>query len=89
VSFSAITLGVAFQRVVIVVICFVMTQSGNFWIYPRINSIFSEVAISLLTLGSLFTHDLECFRCSSIKIILFSNRMKLRSINQCTVTLNK
>jgi hypothetical protein len=35
VSFAAITLCVASQRV-FVVIYFVMTQSGNFWIYPRI-----------------------------------------------------
>jgi hypothetical protein len=36
VSFAAITLCVASQRVfVIVVVYFVMTQSGNFWIYPR------------------------------------------------------
>jgi hypothetical protein len=32
VSFAAITLCVAFQRVLIVSIYFVMTQSGNFWI---------------------------------------------------------
>jgi hypothetical protein len=37
VSFDAITLCVAFQRVfvVVVVVYFVMTQSGNFWIHPR------------------------------------------------------
>jgi hypothetical protein len=35
VRFAAITLYVAFQRVFIVVIYFVMTQSGNFWIHPR------------------------------------------------------
>jgi hypothetical protein len=34
-SFAAITLCVASQRVFIVVY-FVMTQSGNFWIHPRI-----------------------------------------------------
>jgi hypothetical protein len=37
-SFAAITLRVASQRVFIIVFCcsFVMTQSGNFWIHPRI-----------------------------------------------------
>jgi hypothetical protein len=35
VSFAAITLCVASQRVFIVVVYFVMTQFGNFWIYPR------------------------------------------------------
>jgi hypothetical protein len=42
VSFAAITLCVASQRVfivvvvvVVVVVYFVMTQSGNFWIHPR------------------------------------------------------
>jgi hypothetical protein len=35
-SFAAITLCVASQRVfIVVVIYFVMTQSGNFWIHPR------------------------------------------------------
>jgi hypothetical protein len=37
VSFVAITLYVASQRVFIVVrVYFIMTQSGNFWICPRI-----------------------------------------------------
>jgi hypothetical protein len=36
VSFAAITLCVASQRVVIVVsVYFFMTQSGNFWMHPR------------------------------------------------------
>jgi hypothetical protein len=35
VSFAAITLCVASQGVFIVVVYFVMTQSGNFWIHPR------------------------------------------------------
>jgi hypothetical protein len=39
VSFAAITLSLASQRVfvvvVVVVVYFVMTQSGNFWIHPR------------------------------------------------------
>jgi hypothetical protein len=36
VSFTTITLHVAPQRVFVVVVdYFVMTQSGNFWIYPR------------------------------------------------------
>jgi len=34
-SSVAITLCVASQRVFIVAIYFVMTQSGNFWIHPR------------------------------------------------------
>jgi hypothetical protein len=36
VSFAAVTLCVASQWVFIVVVYFVMTQSGNFWILPRI-----------------------------------------------------
>jgi hypothetical protein len=35
-SFFAIALCVASQRVFIVVVCLVMTQSGNFWIHHRI-----------------------------------------------------
>jgi hypothetical protein len=35
VSFAAITLCVTSQRVLIVVVDFVMTQSGNFRIHPR------------------------------------------------------
>jgi hypothetical protein len=46
VTFAAITLCVASQRVfiivvvvvvVVVVVYFVMTQFGNFWLYPRIS----------------------------------------------------
>jgi hypothetical protein len=36
VSFAAITFCVASQRVFILVVYFIMTQSGNFWIHPRI-----------------------------------------------------
>jgi hypothetical protein len=35
VSFAAITLCVASQRVFVVAVYFVMTQSGNVWIHPR------------------------------------------------------
>jgi hypothetical protein len=35
VSFASITLCTAFQRVFIVVVYFVMTQSGNFWIHTH------------------------------------------------------
>jgi hypothetical protein len=46
VSFVAITLFVASQRVLIVVsLYFVMTQSGNFWIHPLIG----YVTLTLLT----------------------------------------
>jgi hypothetical protein len=39
VSFAAITLCVASQRVFIIVVAYsVMTQSGNFWIHPRMYS---------------------------------------------------
>jgi hypothetical protein len=39
VSFATITLRVASQRVFIdLVVYFVMTQSGNFWIHPRIGA---------------------------------------------------
>jgi hypothetical protein len=37
VSFAAITLCVASQRV-FVVVYFVMTQTGNFWILPRMST---------------------------------------------------
>jgi hypothetical protein len=44
VSFAAITLCVASQRVFVVVVVVVsLTQSGNFWIYPRIS--FSKRAV--------------------------------------------
>jgi hypothetical protein len=58
VSFAAITLCVASQRVFIVVY-FVMTQSGNFWIQPRItfepfvilkrNSIYGTYIVAVFT----------------------------------------
>jgi hypothetical protein len=35
VSFAAISFCIASQRVFIIVVYFVMTQSGNFWIHPR------------------------------------------------------
>jgi hypothetical protein len=38
VSFAAITLYVASHRVLIIVVYFVTTQSGNFWIHPRMRS---------------------------------------------------
>jgi len=45
VSFAAITLCVASQRVFIVVsVYFVMTQSGNFWIHLRISYISGDNA---------------------------------------------
>jgi hypothetical protein len=40
VSFAAITLCVATELMFIVVVYFVMTQSGNFWIHPRIDSLY-------------------------------------------------
>jgi hypothetical protein len=40
VSFAAITVYLASQRVFIVVVDFVMTQSGNFWIHPRMTNVF-------------------------------------------------
>jgi hypothetical protein len=55
VSFAAITLCVASQQVFIVVsLCFITTQSGNFWIHPRIlhdppSVIEMFVMISLIT----------------------------------------
>jgi hypothetical protein len=36
VSFAAITLCVASQREFVIVVYFVMNQSGNFWIYSRV-----------------------------------------------------
>jgi len=48
VSFTTITLCVASQRVFIVVsVYFVMTQSGNFWIHPRILYWSSEATLLL------------------------------------------
>jgi len=44
VSFAAITICVAFQRVFIVVsLYFVMTQSGNLWIHLRIHAVFYDM----------------------------------------------
>jgi hypothetical protein len=44
VSFAAITFCVASQRVIPKVsIYFVMTQSGNFWIHPRMLFMFSSI----------------------------------------------
>jgi hypothetical protein len=46
VSFAAIILCVASHRVfIIVVVYFVMTQSGNFWIHPRMLNSSSDVAV--------------------------------------------
>jgi hypothetical protein len=59
VSFASITLCVASQRVFIVVIYFVMTQSGNFWIHPR-NSLhrftFKEIEIIICD-SSIWHHN--------------------------------
>jgi hypothetical protein len=52
VSFVAITLCVASQRVFIVTVYFVMTQSGNFWIHPRMTSILRGAHIELTNLSS-------------------------------------
>jgi hypothetical protein len=47
VSFAAITLCVGSQRVFIVVsVYFVMTQSGNFWIHPRIRNRHDSISFS-------------------------------------------
>jgi hypothetical protein len=51
VSFAAITLCVVSQQVFIAAVCFVMTQSGNFWIYPR--KIKSEAKIECEAVYSL------------------------------------
>jgi hypothetical protein len=40
VSFAAITLCVASQRVFIVVVYLIMTQSGNFWIHPHMHRMY-------------------------------------------------
>jgi hypothetical protein len=51
VSFAAITLCVASQRVfVFVIVYFVMTQSGNFWIHHRIlrNTLYGSYSSSIL-----------------------------------------
>jgi hypothetical protein len=63
VSFAAITLCVASQRVFIFVIYFVMTQSGNFWIQPCIWEIqvsfvpYTRGSGSILTDAFLFFSD--------------------------------
>jgi hypothetical protein len=41
VSFAAITLCVVSQRVFVFVVNFVITQSGNFWIYSRVTTYIS------------------------------------------------
>jgi hypothetical protein len=61
VSFAAITLCVASQRVFIVVVYFVMTQSGYFWIHPRtIMSIFEDF-------NARVEHDACCRRCAAYR----------------------
>jgi hypothetical protein len=52
VTFAAITLCVASQRVFIVVgVYFVMTQSGNFWIHPDIVYMVLLKCMHVLTMG--------------------------------------
>jgi hypothetical protein len=43
VSVAAITLCVASQRVFIVVIISLSTESGNFWIYPRMQLVLTFI----------------------------------------------
>jgi hypothetical protein len=47
VSFAAITLCVASQRVFIVIVYFVMTPSGDFWIHTRIVCVCVCVCVSI------------------------------------------
>jgi hypothetical protein len=49
---AAITLCVVSQQVliVVVVVYFVMTQSGNFWIHPRIKKSFITCALNFVFL---------------------------------------
>jgi len=60
VSFAPITLCVASQRVFIVfVVCFVMTQSGNFWI-PLENALYPEILLN-------FKHNRTNFRRTDVQ----------------------
>jgi hypothetical protein len=53
VKFAVVTLCVASQRVFIVVVYFVMTQSGNFWIHPRVLSNRLRSKVFGLSLGHI------------------------------------
>jgi hypothetical protein len=67
VSFAAITLCVASQQVFIAVsICFVMTQSGIFWIHPRIvRSFYAFRTSNTKEYTSIFNkNSLSPFSCS-------------------------
>jgi hypothetical protein len=59
VSFAAITFCVASQRAFIV-IYFVMTQSGNFWIHPRILRMKLSLWTCKMTL-SILVHQIKLF----------------------------
>jgi hypothetical protein len=62
VSFAAINLCVASQRVFnfIVVVYFVMTQSGNFWIHSRTNV---GQPFKTCFIFSLFQYKLQLLKC--------------------------
>jgi hypothetical protein len=47
VSFAATTLCVASERVFFAVVYLFMTQSGNFWIHPRVSVVFFDLSAPL------------------------------------------
>jgi hypothetical protein len=60
VSFAAMTLCVASQRVLVVVVYFVMTQFGNFWIHPRLNSGHRKSNAACTRCKELYSQSLTC-----------------------------
>jgi len=86
-SFSAITLCVASQRVfiVVVVVYFVMTQSGNFWIHPCIRmykrmKVYSKVS-------GLAAWSENCKWYSSLPLAAVVSLFVSQSSEFCTMTL--
>jgi hypothetical protein len=56
VNSAAITLCVASQRVFVVVVYIVMTQSGNFWIHPRVNK--TKLIRKVYVIGDVHTRHI-------------------------------
>jgi len=83
VSFAAITLYVASQRVFIIVsLYFVMTQSGNFWIHPR-----TRARPHTQTSEQAGQHVELILRCQLINSAYYDNRkaLKISMLRECTL----
>jgi hypothetical protein len=76
VSFAAITLCVASERVRILVVYFVMTQSGNFWIHPpRIRMLKNRCRGGCLDVREL--HDDELHNLNSSQNVIRAIRSRV------------